>query len=583
MKKVSDIVIEFLIDNNIIDAFTISGGGCIHLIDSLRIYQNQINTYCFHHEQALAMASEGYYRQSNRMCANIVTTGPGGTNTVTGVLGMWLDSIPGFFISGQVPLSQLSKNTGCRQIGDQEFDIVNLIKPITKYSITLTDPYTVLYELEKAYHESLNGRPGPVWIDIPLDIQGTVIDETKCNRYTPDYSYNDLSDTDIETFLSLLEVSQKPLVIIGNGICLSQTSDKLLSFLNKYHLPVVTGPHSGIDCIDNKYEYYMGRIGILGQLTSNKIVQESDLLICLGTRLPVKMTGYNIKEFAPQSKKIFVDIDKNEIDKHKFNIDLSIVNELNKFFDRMASDPKHISIKKSWLNAIKNIRTEQQYIHTKHKNIKDYASFYYLIRLAPSIWDEETIVTSNGSAHVITLQTYQLHSKQKLFTNVGCASMGYGLPASIGACIANNKKPTICIEGDGSIMMNLQELQTVKHYNLPITIVIINNDGYLSIKLTQESFFNSQEFASGPSNGVTIPNFEKICSGFDIKYFSIKNNSEIEPCLTEAKKYNKPCIIEVFTHPKEKHEPKVTHRGIDNNGKIIPGSLIDMFISDTFA
>jgi acetolactate synthase-1/2/3 large subunit len=582
MKKISDIVIEFLIEKNITDAFTISGGGCIHLVDSLRTHSDKLNTYCFHHEQSIAMAAEGYYRQSNKLCANIVTTGPGGTNTITGLMGMWTDSIPGLFISGQVPRSQLSKNTGCRQIGDQEFDIVNLVKPITKYSTIILDPYDIYYELEKAYTISMSGRPGPVWIDIPLDIQGAIIDCDKCKRYTEEYIQKSITISDIEQFLTLLSNAEKPLVITGNGICLSNTSTKLLEFLNKYNLPIVTGPHSGIDCIDNNYKHYMGRIGILGQLTSNQIVQQSDLLICLGTRIPVKMTGYNTKEFSPNSKKIMVDIDHNEIKKHPFDIDLAIVSDLNVFFDSISNDSRKIKTNIEWLSQINNIRKQQEYYHIKHKNIQNYASFYYLIHLAKEIWDTETIVTSNGSAHVITLQSYRLHTNQKLFTNVGCASMGYGLPSSIGACIAKNKSKTICIEGDGSIMMNLQELQTIKHHELPIVIIIINNQGYLSIKLTQESFFKGQEFASGPENGVSIPNIKSIANAFDIKYYSISDNSEIVDCLTAAKQYNKPCVIEVFTHPKERHEPKVTHRGIDKDGKIIPGSLTDMFISESF-
>jgi acetolactate synthase-1/2/3 large subunit len=582
MKKISDIVIEFLISQNINDVFTISGGGCIHLINSLRTHSTELNTYCFHHEQAIAMAAEGYYRQSNQLCANIVTTGPGGTNTITGVMGMWTDSIPGLFISGQVPKSQLSKHTGCRQIGDQEFDIVNLVKPITKYAVMITDPYDIYYELEKAYYMSISGRPGPVWIDIPLDIQGMSIDTSKCRHYEKPLNKAPIWNTDIQKFLYLLNQSQKPLVITGNGICLSGTSVKLLDFLNKYKLPVVTGPHSGVDCIDNTYEYYMGRIGILGQLTSNQIVQESDLIICLGSRLPVKMTGYNITEFAPNAKKIIVDIDANEIHKHKFDISLSIITDLNIFFDTISNDTQEIPPKTNWIGNILEIRKQQQYYHKKHKNIENYASFYYLINLAKDVWKNETIVTSNGSAHVITLQSYQLHSNQKLFTNVGCASMGYGLPASIGACIANNQRKTICIEGDGSIMMNLQELQTIQHHKLPITIIVINNEGYLSIKLTQESFFDGNEFASGPNNGVSIPNLKKIADAFDIKYMSITKNDEIEACLNEAQNYNMPCMIEVFTHPKERHEPKVTHRGIDDSGRIIPGSLTDMVISDTF-
>lgn len=578
--KVSDIVISFIESKKIDTAFTISGGGCIHLIDSLR--KSNINTICPHHEQSALMASEGYYRMSNKMAANIVTTGPGGTNTITGLLGLWLDSIPSIIISGQVPMNQLSEGTGCRQIGDQEFDIVQIVKPMTKYAVTIKDSKSILFELEKAYRIALEGRPGPVWIDIPLDIQGANIDSNELKPILNDSIKNYTISTDeLNTFKNLLETSKKPLVIVGNGIRLADVYDRLNKFLLKHNIPVVTGPHSGVDSVDNTFDYYCGRIGILGQITSNTIVQEADLLICLGTRLPVKMTGYNISEFSPNSKKVFVDIDGNEIKKHKFNIELALVTDLNEFFNRIENEEFNIDIKE-WCNYTKKIRKTQKFYHSKHKNIKDFASFYYLINKAPKIFNKTPIITSNGTAHVITLQMYNLEKDQRLFTNVGCASMGYGLPASIGACIANNKNDVVCIEGDGSIMMNLQELQTIKNYNLPIKVIIINNDGYLSIKLSQEAFFGGEEFASGPDNGVTLPNFKKIANSFDIKYFCIKNNTQINSVLKNAMNHSGPCVIEVFTHPKERHEPKVTHKGVDSNGRIIPGTLTDMYISETF-
>jgi len=560
--KVSDLVIDFFYKKGIDTAFTVSGGGCIHLIDSLRT--SPMEVICPHHEQAAVMASEGYYRISNKPSLNIVTTGPGGTNTITGLLGLWLDSIPGIIISGQVPTNQLSEGTGCRQIGDQEFDIVNVVKPMTKYAVSIKDKSQIIPELTKAYQIALEGRPGPVWIDIPLDIQGSYIE--------PDYK---------DTLVNLLQSSKKPLVIAGNGIHLSNTYNKLNQFLTQNRIPIVTGPHSGVDSVDNTYEYYSGRIGILGQLTSNKIVQEADLLLVLGSRLPVKMTGYNIKEFSPNSKKIYVDIDFNEIKKHTFNIDLPIVEDLSSFFDKLNSLDLNLNIS-NWQNYVKNIRKEQIYVYPKHKDLKEYASFYYLISKAPKIFGNTPIITSNGTAHVVTLQTYQLNKNQRLFTNVGCASMGYGLPAAIGACLGNNKKDVICIEGDGSIMMNLQELETIKGYNLPVKTILINNEGYLSIKLSQESFFNGNEFASSPTTGVTLPLYKEISNSFGIKYFEIRNNQQIEPILKEMMTYKGPCIVEVFTHPKERHEPKVTHRGIGPDGNIIPGTLTDMAISDSF-
>jgi acetolactate synthase-1/2/3 large subunit len=577
--KVSDIIVNFLEKKEINTAFTISGGGCIHLIDSLR--KSNMDVVCPHHEQAALMASEGYYRMTNKMAVNIVTTGPGGTNTITGLLGLWLDSIPSIIISGQVPSNQLSKGTGCRQIGDQEFNIISMVKPITKYAKMITDANSIFDELEKAYQIALEGRPGPVWLDIPLDIQSVNIDENNqlsTLYHSPKY---DCSEQDLEHFKKIIEQSKKPLVVIGNGIRLSNTYDELNIFLTKTGIPVVTGPHSGVDAVDNTLEYYSGRIGILGQLTSNKIIQEADLIISLGSRLPVKMTGYNIPEFSPNSKKIFVDIDVFEIKKHQFNIDLAIITDLKNFFSNIKNTEYNLNISE-WQSFIHKTRATQQYFHLKHEQLKEYTSFYYLISKAPKIFKNTPIITSNGTAHVITLQMYQLNKDQRLFTNVGCASMGYGLPAAIGACIGNNRQDVICVEGDGSIMMNLQELETIKGYKLPVKIILINNDGYLSIKLSQEAFFKGMEFASSPSTGVTIPSFRKIADAFEIPYMSIKNNNEIETTLYNMMDHKGPCIVEVFTHPKERHEPKVIHKGTDKNGKIIPGTLTDMFISDTF-
>lgn len=577
--KVADFIIDFFEKKKVDTAFTISGGGCIHLIEALR--KSNMQVVCPHHEQTALMASEGYFRMSNKIALNVVTTGPGGTNTLTGLLGLWLDSIPSVIISGQVPSNQLAEGTGCRQIGDQEFDIISVVKPMTKYTAMVKDKNDILIILEEAYNQALSGRPGPVWIDVPLDIQGAIIDESTLRTKK---IYNTIlppSNEEINRLIQTIQESKKPLVIVGNGIRLSDTYKELNKFLEKTGIPVVTGPHSGVDAVDNTLPNYCGRIGILGQLTSNKIVQEADLLIGLGTRLPVKMTGYNIAEFSPNSKKVFVDVDPNEVRKHTFKVDQAIITDLSLFFSGIADKQFDLSIE-DWQRFVKDTRSQQIYYYPKHEQLTNYASFYYLINKAPSIFKKTPIITSNGTAHVVTLQTYQLNKDQRLFTNVGCASMGYGLPAAIGACMANNKQDVICVEGDGSIMMNLQELETVVGYKLPVKILLVNNDGYLSIKLSQEAFFNGEEFASSPTTGVTIPNFQKIAAAFGIRYSCIKSNSEIESVLNDMMSIEGPCIVEVFTHPKERHEPKVTHKGIGPDGKIIPGTLTDMFISDTF-
>jgi len=437
MIKVADFVIDYFAKKNIDTAFTISGGGCIYLIEALR--KSKMDVICPHHEQSALMASEGYFRMKNKLSLNVVTTGPGGTNTITGLLGLWLDSIPSIIISGQVPSSQLSEGTGCRQIGDQEFNIVEVVKPMTKYAVMVRNSSEILQILDQAYFEATTGRPGPVWIDIPLDIQGAFIEEASLKGFTGKVGTLPPTKEDIETFKQLLHQAKKPLVVVGSGIRLSDTYDELNSFLIKTGIPVVTGPHSGVDVIDNTLPNYCGRIGILGQLTSNTIVQEADLIIRLGTRLPVKMTGYNISEFSPKSKKIFVDIDKFEVNKHSFAVEQAIITDLKLFFNSIE-DLNYNGDIQDWANYTMTLRKSQQYYHPKHKDIKDYASFYYLINKAPSIFKNTPIVTSNGTAHVITLQMYQLNKDQRLFTNVGCASMGYGLPAAIGACIGNDRQ-----------------------------------------------------------------------------------------------------------------------------------------------
>ena len=578
MIKVSDYVINFLENKGVDTAFTVSGGGCIHLIDSLR-KSKKIETYCVHHEQSALMASEGYTRETGRLALNLVTTGPGGTNTITGLLGLWLDSIPGIVISGQVSSNQLSKGTGCRQIGDQEFDIIETIKNCTKYAKIISHPNEIKNELEKAFKIAISDRPGPVWIDIPLDIQSSMISEVE------DYeefhiSVKNIIEEETKLFISLLKESKRPLIIAGNGVRLSDSFSIFNQWVKNNNIPVVTGPHSGVDVIDNNYEYYAGRIGILGQITSNNIVQEADLLIIMGSRCPVKMTGYNIADFSPKSKKIIVDIDINEIEKHQFGIDLKINKHLRNFISNLIKHDIKLSINE-WQQFITETRKKQVFYYPKHEYMKNYLSMYYFVQVLKNHLQNQTIVTSNGTAHVVLLQMFRLNQNQRLFTNVGCASMGYGLPAAIGACIGS-KKQVICFEGDGSIMMNLQELQTAKHNNLPLVIFIINNEGYLSIKMTQQSFFNGKMFASGKNDGVTLPNYKNIAEAFGIQYFSISSNQEINDKLNQVFSYNKLCIVELFCNPDEKHEPKVMAKGIDKNGKIISGSLNNMVVTEGF-
>lgn len=579
LKKVSDVVVEFLESKGIDHVFTVSGGGCMHLTDSLGSAR-KLQYICNHHEQACAMAAEGYARLKQDVGACIVTTGPGGTNALTGVLGCWLDSIPVIFVSGQVSLSQIAEGTGCRQVGDQEFNIVAAVEPMTKYAKMVKDKDAILYELEKAYDVATTGRPGPVWLDIPLDVQGANVDVDTIPRFSPEPAVYEITDEQIKELTNLIRAAKRPLFVVGNGIRLSKTFDAFDEILKATRIPVVTGVHSGVDCVDNTYEFYAGRIGILGQTTSNRIVQEADLLIILGSRLNVKTTGYNIPGFAPAAKKIIVDIDENEINKHKMHLDLKIVADLRAFFEEFPSmDDLAID---HWRTHIKDLRETQVYFYDKHANMKGYASAYIFTDRLKEYAGDRTIVTSDGSAHVVTLQTYRLRRKQRLFTNVGCASMGYGLPAAIGASIADTTKDVICIEGDGSLQMNIQELQTLVSHQLPIKLFVINNEGYLSIKITQESFFSGREVASGKNSGVSFPDLQKICAAYGLPYVQVTNNSEYDAKLAEVFSHDGPVVCELIAYPYEKHEPRVTHRGFDSEGRIIPGELTDMKIDDVF-
>jgi acetolactate synthase-1/2/3 large subunit len=576
MIKVSDYVFDFIASKEIDTVFTVSGGGCMHLIDSLG-KNKHIKYICNHHEQASAIAAEGYARVTNKPGCVLVTTGPGGTNALTGVLCAYQDSIPMIVISGQVPSDQLSNNTGCRQIGQQEFNIVQCVTPMVKYAKTVLKAEDIKYILEEAYHEATSGRPGPVWIDIPLNIQSTIVDLTLCKEYISNKNIN--FDNKVQLLKQLLENSKKPVVVVGNGIRVSNTVDLLRKFLNFTNLPVMTGPHSAVDAVNSDYLYYAGRFGLLGQYTSNHIIQESDFILSLGSRLNPKMIGYDSNKFAPNAIKFLIDIDSNEMKKLNFENKVEWNIDLKDFFDLINLTDFNLDIS-DWQKRILETRSQEKLVLDKHKNLTNHVSTYvFAEKLQYYLNNDSIIVTSDGTAHVIPLKTMSLKSNQRLFSNEGTAPMGYGLPAAIGAYFGS-KKPIICLEGDGSIMMNLQELETIRYHKIPLKLFIINNEGYLSIKLTQNSFFKGNLVASEKSSGVSIPSFSQLAQVFGFRYFNISSNNDIDNTLAKIFTYsNEPIIIEVFTDPNEQHEPKVIAKGIDQNGNIIPGELTNMNIN----
>jgi acetolactate synthase-1/2/3 large subunit len=574
MIKLSDYIVKYLESAGIKHIFLVSGGGAMHLVDSIG-KSKKITYVPMHHEQACAMASEGYNRLSNKVTSAVfLTTGPGGTNALTGVLGAWLDSIPMLIISGQVSVNHMSVGTNCRQIGDQEFDIVSTVSNMTKYAITITDASTIHYHLEKAFDIMTSGRPGPVWLDIPLNIQASIIDETKLNLYTPLKPIK-ISDNILLEISNKLNTSKKPLIVVGNGVSQSKAYNVLHTFLNKSKLPIMTTIHSAIDLVNESYEYYCGRFGILGQVSANKIIQECDLLLVIGSRLPHKVIGYNVINFAKNAYKIMVDIDEAELYKnHLNNINERIISDAYDFLKRLTDFISYQEAHLKWKKYCASLRKTDTCVFPKHKKAGN-ISTYNFIEIMSKHMNCEPVVTSNGTAHVVTQQVIKLNPGQRFFTNVGCASMGYGLPAAIGACFSNNQTPVICIEGDGSIMMNIHSLQTVHQYGLPIKIFILNNKGYQSIKLTQQSFFNGHNVAADLNSHVTFPKFSDIAKSFNIAYFELSNNLTIDCDLKNLMNLNHAFICEVFVNPEEIFEPKVIAKGTDETGNIIPGELTD--------
>ncbi len=567
--RLSDYVIEFLRDNYKVDTFfTVSGGGCIFLVDSLGSTEN-VKYIATHHEQAAAIAAEGYSRINNKLGACVVTSGPGGTNAITGTLCSWLDSIPVIVISGQVNKEMTTNYTGLnlRQLGDQEFNIIESVKSMTKYAVQVNDPNMIKYHLEKACKLATTGRPGPVWIDIPLNVQSVNINPDELIGFAEPPCVYKPSHNDINTIIKKWKESKKPLLIVGNGVRLSGALEELQDLLKLTNIPTITAVN-GNDIVNSDYPYYYGRFGTHAQICANRLLSECDFLLTIGTRLYVRQTGYNFESFAKQAYRVYVDVDINELQKPTLYPNLAIHSDAKEFITSLLKENLP-QTDKLWITQCDNANLEPKVLE-RHRDNKNYVSHYAFVEeLSKIIPNNHHIVTSDGSANVVTMQVMNLKGNQRLITNTGCAPMGYGLPAAIGAAVHHK---IICMEGDGSLHLNIHELQTMKHYNLPIKLILLNNDGYLSIKITQNTFFNKRYVASEKSSGVTFPNFEKIIKAYELPYFSIKTNKDIHPTLDEFLNMEGPCVCEVFTDPEECHEPKVMAK-LGPDGKFIPGEL----------
>ena len=583
-KTVSDLIFQNLVSKGVDTCFMITGGGAMFLNDALQRNKSIKKIFC-HHEQACAMAADSYYRLTNKPAIVQVTTGPGSINALNGVYGAYVDSIAMIVIAGQVKTTDmvsLNKHLSkLRQFGDQETNIRSISNAITKKNFTIKSSEQTQSIIDEAYEISIRGRPGPVLIEVPLNIQNYPIKKKKIIKkvINSKHKNNLYLKNKVKKLVDRIKKSKRPIMIVGNGIRFSNSYLLFRKIIKKLKIPVLTVWNSH-DIVENDNPYYAGRPGLDGERAGNFNIQNSDLLIIIGARMHVRQIGYNFKSFAREAYKVMIDIDKGEIDKLNLNIDLKIVANVNDFLKKLNKiKNKNIRNKdhKKYLLWCKNNIKKFNIIQKRHlKYNRNYINPYAFTKnLFDKLKPNSNIITGDGTAAVITFKAARIKKNQRLFTNKGCASMGYDLPAIIGAYFADNKKDLICITGDGSLMMNLQELQTISGYKIPVKIFVLNNEGYHSIRQTQHNYFQGREIGCGKSSGLTFPSFKNIANAFNFKYFQIKNIKNCDININKIMKYKKPLICEVNIDKNQLFEPRIVSYK-DKNGRLKTPPLEEM-------
>ncbi len=580
MIRLADYVTTALEAFGVRHVFLITGGGAMHLNDAIGRSKG-LEYICCHHEQALAMAAESYARLHNRIAVVNVTTGPGSINTLNGVFGAFTDSVPMLIISGQVKretmLQTYELNGRLRQLGDQETDIISMVKGITKYAITVEDPLSIRYHLEKAFHLATSGRPGPCWIDVPIDVQGSVIDESGLYNFDPEkegvlpYGQDQSWKTQLGAVLERMFSAKRPVIMAGTGVRLSGSADLFNELIPRWKMPVVTA-FSAHDLVADDNPYYSGRPGTIGDRPGNFCVQNADALLVLGCRLNIRQVSYNWKSFASNAFKIQVDVDPFELNKPMVVPDMAVCADLKDFLKALIEMqvPEQQSDGR-WLAWCQERRRRYPIVlpeyYQKTQPVNPYCFIDKLFQLLP---ENQIIVCANGTACITTFQGARLKKGQRLWSNSGSASMGYDLPAAIGACVADGRKEVICIAGDGSIQMNLQELETIVSNELPIKIFVMNNGGYHSIRQTQTNYFPDNIVGCGVESGLGFPDFEKLSHAYGLKYFRVSNHRELEPRLNEVLSEQGPVVCEVVLDRDQPFSPKLLSQKLPDGTMVSP-------------
>jgi len=578
--RISDRIAEILVEHGVKHLFMVTGGGAMHLNDAFG-RNNYLNVINLHHEQACTMAADGYARLSGVPACVNVTTGPGGINAINGVYGAYTDSVPMIVVSGQVKRETLNfNNSKLRQLGDQENDIVSMVKKITKFSYVLKNPNLVDSVLKYALDLATTGRPGPVWIDVPIDIQGSIYSKSSQKVYKKNIktkTSNKKLESDVNKVLKLLGEAKRPAILVGGGVRASGSHKEFLKFINNSSIPVLTAWNAH-DVLHNSHKNYAGRPGTVGDRPGNFIAENCDLLVVFGSRLNIRQIGYNFKEFSKRSFKIMVDVDEQELNKKTLNIDLKLNYDLKEFLVMLNKKSKKIDNENhvKYLKWCKKLLNEYPVFSSKQISDKKINPYHFVNELFDQLKNRQIVVTSDGTAVVTTFQGAILKPGQRLFSNSGSASMGFGLPAAIGTCFANNKKEVICIEGDGSIQMNIQELASVRHHDLPIKIFIFSNEGYHSIRQTQTKYFPDNITGCGPDSGLSFPDFKNIAKAYGLKYMLIDKKSNLVNNLKNTLKTKEPIICEVLIDKNQEFEPKASSK-LYSDGIMKSAPLYDLY------
>lgn len=581
--KVSDLIARFFEEKGVRHCFGIIGSANAHIFDSIT-YGSEIELVCNHHEQACTMAVQTYWKITGQPTFALVTAGAGSTNAITGVLSAWADSIPCLILSGQENARYITPDHDRRLYGIQGYDSAHAVSKMTKYSICVMDPERTLYELEKAWHLATTGRPGPCWIDFPMSIQGALVEEDSLPRFTPEAEPESVTPitgealiTEVKSALEYLQNAERPLLWLGVGIRMADAVEEIKTLVERLGIPALV-TWSAIDMLDSHHPLIIGRAGTYGQRAANLILQNCDYLLAIGTRLAIPQVGYEVSELARSANRItVVDVDATELAKYPERFNHPVHADAGDFIKialELAQAPKKAHL--AWAKQSGETSSRFPWIGEEHADRDGFINIYrFMEKLEPHLKDDQILVTDMGTALLCGHQALSITPPQRLLTSQGLGEMGFGLPGAIGASFARDRGEVICLNCDGGMMMNLQELQTMVHHKLPIKLFVFNNDGYLMIKHTQKAMLKGRYSGTDNASGVSCPDFSKLATAFGIPAWSIRTWEDFDRVIPETSAHHGPCVIEVFMHPEQWFFPKLS-LATQQDGSLVSPPLEDL-------